>query len=240
MGILYIVPTPIGNLKDITLRAIEIFKSESLFLSEDTRVTRKLLSLLEIDYSDKKFISFFDHNEERRISSVLEILQSGQNVVLVSDAGTPLLNDPGFKLVREIRLISSDSGEPCKIKVEVLPGATSITTALVASGLPTDKFTFIGYFPRKNGKKEHFVENLIEANKLLKTTYIGFESPYRVISTLETLKKVCPRDCVVSICNDLTKLHELAITGPIDMVLSTIKNLEKIKGEFIISFHVGN
>jgi len=232
MGVLYIVPTPIGNLRDITLRAIDVLKEAKTVLSEDTRVTKKLLSLLEIDYSDKEFISFFDHNEERKIPLVIDLLTNGNDVVLVSDAGTPLLNDPGFKLVREIRKLDQD------IKIEVLPGATSITTALVASGLPTDKFTFVGYFPRKKGKKENLLKDLSKINETLKVTYIGFESPYRLISTLEIIENVYKDNCAISVCNDLTKMYEFVITGKPKDVLTQIKSKSKLKGEFIVLFHI--
>src|SRR3990167_7795815 len=142
MAKLYIVPTPIGNVKDITERAREVLSSTEIILSEDTLVTKKLLRLLDIDYSNKQFITYFEHNERKRLDDVISLLNV-HDAALVTDAGTPLLSDPGFPLVRALRSNHPD------IKIEVLPGATSITTALVSSGFPTDKFIFMGYISRR-------------------------------------------------------------------------------------------
>ena len=164
MGKLYIVSTPIGNLEDMTLRAIRILAEADLILSEDTRRTGILLKHFKIE---KPQLSYFEFNEEKRIPQVIEKLRTGLNIALVSDAGTPLISDPGFKLVRECVKLG--------IKVESIPGASAVLTALTVSSLPTDKFLFLGYLPKTQSKATRILENLKKIQELQKMTVILFE-----------------------------------------------------------------
>ena len=220
MGTLFVVSTPIGNLKDITLRAIDTLKEVDYILCEDTRITGKLLAAYDIS---KKMVTFNDFNEERMIGSVVGELEKGMNIALVSDAGTPLVSDPGFKLVRES--VSKN------IKVEVIPGATASIAALTVSGLPTDKFLFVGFLPKKDGKREKLLADTKEAIVSVKATIIIYESPFRVLKTLGQIKKVFG-DIDIVVCRELTKMHEEVLRGKI----SEITPIIKVKGEFVILF----
>lgn len=220
MGTLLIVATPIGNLKDITLRAIETLKVVDYILCEDTRVTGRLLHHLEID-KPMKMIN--DFSEEKMISQIIPDLTNGKNVALVSDAGTPLISDPGFKLVREAIRIG--------IKVESIPGPTAAISALTVSGLATDKFMFVGYLSKKDGKRKSTLVYLKKINEIVKTTFIIYESPFRVLKTLEAIKEVFG-DIEVVVCRELTKIHEEVKRGNISAVQPDLK----LKGEFVIVF----
>lgn len=220
-GSLFIVSTPIGNIKDITLRAIETLKKVDHILCEDTRVTGHLLHEYQID---KKMVAFGDFNEERMISFVIADLEKGQNIALVSDAGTPLVSDPGFKLVRELAFKN--------IKIEVIPGASGVTAALVVSGLPTDKFLFLGFLPKKDGKREKLLTDAKEAVSKVKSSVIIYESPFRVLKTLEQIKKVFG-DIDVVVCREMTKLHEEVIRQKVTDVIKHF-SLHSPKGEFVI------
>ena len=190
MGILYLVSTPIGNRADISLRALETLKKTEILLCEDTRKTKMLLEFYEI--FGPQLVSYYEPVEEAKIPQVIEWLKDGKIISLVSNAGTPLISDPGFKLVREcVRQ---------KIKVEAIPGASALLAALTISGLPTDKFTFLGFLPKKDGKKEKLL-------KEIKYTTIAYESPYRLVKTLEMLNKLMAEAEVV-ICRELTKKFE--------------------------------
>ncbi len=223
MGTLYIISTPIGNLADITLRALETLKSVDYVLCEDTRVTGQLLKRYEID---KKLTSFNDFNEASKVASVVGDLALGKNIALVSDAGTPLVSDPGFKLVRDV--ISNG------IKVESIPGPTSLITALTVSGLPPDKFTFLGYLPKQDGKRLKILEAIKENQKNLKSTTIIFESPFRILKTLESIKEVFG-DIDVVICRELTKLYEEVRREKVSQSIMHFSQT-KPKGEFVILF----
>lgn len=220
MGNLYIVSTPIGNLEDITLRALETLKKVDLVLAEDTRRSGVLLN----HYSIKKpFLSFHEHNEEERTPEVLKNLEEGKDIALISDAGTPTLADPGFKLVREcVRK---------RISVYSVPGPSSILAALVTSGLPTDSFSFIGYVPKKEGKRKAFFEKIARLADL-KTTVIFFESPYRLVRTLKELNTIFPEKEVV-IARELTKIHEEFIRGKVKDLLEKFEG-KSTKGEITI------
>src|SRR3990167_8878463 len=196
MGKLFIVATPIGNLGDITLRAIEVIKSVDYVLCEDTRVGAKLLNHFGIS---KKMVSFNDFNENQKMSDVISDLTSGKSIALVSDAGTPLISDPGYKLVRAA--ISND------IHVESIPGPSALIAALTISGLPPDKFTFLGYLPKQETKKLKILKAVKKNQENLKSTTIIFESPFRVLKTLMSIKEVFG-DIDVVICRELTKLYE--------------------------------
>ena len=228
MGSLYIVATPIGNLKDITLRAIDVLKSVDYVLCEDTRITGKLLKHFSID---KKLESFNDFNEEAKIHQVIKDLISGKNIALVSDAGTPLISDPGYKLVRSAILDL--------IKIESIPGSSSIIAAISISGLPPDKFLFIGYPSKKPGKRVKLFRQLftifeVSDDKTFKPTIILYESPYRILKTLEDIKQVFGEIDIV-ICRELTKLHEEVRREKVSRAIEHFSQI-KPKGEFVILF----
>jgi 16S rRNA (cytidine1402-2'-O)-methyltransferase len=226
MGILYIVATPIGNLQDITLRAIKTLQSVDVIACEDTRKTGILLSqIFPPDCQKPKLVSYYEQNELQRIPEVISALKDNLNIALVSDAGTPTVSDPGFKLIREC----IKEG----IKVESLPGASSVITALTASGLPTDKFLFVGYPPKKPGHRKTLFKNL--KNMPLKTTIILFEGPHHIIRTLEGLKEVFG-DIDIVICRELTKIYEEIRR---EKISETLKHFNSVnpKGEIVILLH---
>ncbi len=229
MGNLYIVATPIGNLQDITLRAIETLKNVDFVISEDTRKTGNLINIL-IGKENLKanYISYFEHNEDSKIPQVISLLTSGKNIALVSDAGTPTISDPGFKLIREC--------VKRQIKVISIPGATSLISALVSSGLPTDKFTFLGFLPEKKGNRIKLLSNLKNSLKIINSTVIIFVSPYKIIKTLEDINLTFG-DINVVIARELTKIYEDVIN---DKVLNHLRFLKKskIKGEIVLLFNL--
>lgn len=191
-GKLFLVATPIGNMDDISARALRTLAEVDYILSEDTRETLKLLNFFNIQ---KTQISYRDQNHNKVLNQIIELLESGLNIALVSDRGTPLISDPGYKLVKE--LISRG------IKIESIPGPSSIIDALVLSGLPTDKFVFLGFLPRSKSQ----IEKILKEYGELDATLILFESPFRVESLLDTAFEVLgARD--VAVCKELTKLHE--------------------------------
>ena len=196
-GKLYLVPTPIGNLEDITLRAIRILKEVDLVLAEDTRTSGNLLKHLDIQ---TKLQAFHAHNEHRALQSTIQLLQQGKNLALVSDAGTPGISDPGFLLVRECYVHN--------IAVECLPGPTAFVPAIVKSGLPSDKFVFEGFLPHKKGRKTR-IERLIQEDR----TIIFYESPYRLVKTLEQLKEAFGSERQASVSRELTKMFEETRNG---------------------------
>ncbi|MFA6918231.1 MAG: 16S rRNA (cytidine(1402)-2'-O)-methyltransferase [Candidatus Gracilibacteria bacterium] len=233
MGILYIVATPIGNLQDITLRAIKTLTSVDVIACEDTRKTGLLLQnlaskTLQGHALEKKprLVSYYEQNELQRIPEVIAAIKDGLNIALVSDAGTPTISDPGFKLVREC--IKEN------IKVESIPGASSALTALTVSGLPTDKFLFVGFPPKKPGHRKTLFENL---KKLpIKTTIILFESPHHIIRTLEGMLETFGNIDIV-ICRELTKIFEEIRREKISKSLEHFAKTAP-KGEFVILLHL--
>lgn len=225
MGNLYIVATPIGNLQDITLRAIDVLKKVDAIACEDTRKTGILLSKIIPEASRAHLVSYYEQNEAQRIPEIINALKNGLNVALVSDAGTPTISDPGFKLVREC----IKEG----IKVESIPGASSVITALTSSGLPTDKFLFVGYPPKKPGHRETFFQKLTTLP--VKTTIIFFEGPHHLLRTLEELKKTFG-DMDIVICRELTKIFEEIRREKISESLEHFGRKEP-KGEFVILLH---
>lgn len=214
---LYIVPTPIGNLEDITFRAIRILKEVDLILAEDTRTSKKLLQHYEIQTALK---SYHAHNEHASVDYILQQLQSGITIALISDAGTPGISDPGFLLTRAC--VQND------IKVECLPGATSFVPALVASGLPCDKFYFEGFLPHKKGRQTRLIY-LAE----LPYTFILFESPHRLLKCLKQLEEFCGKERMACVARELTKLHEEIKTGTVESLHAHFSE-KKIKGEIVI------
>lgn len=215
MGILYLVSTPIGNRADITLRALECLKKTEILLCEDTRKTKMLLDYYKIKVLS--LVSYYELVEEVKIPQVIEWLKIGKIVSLVSNAGTPLISDPGFKLVREcVRQ---------QIRVEAIPGASALLTAVTISGLPTDKFTFLGFLPKKEGKKEKLLQEI-------KYTTIAYESPFRLVKTLKLLEKILPEADVV-IARELTKKFEETLRGkPKELIDQLAKG--SMKGEVVL------
>jgi 16S rRNA (cytidine1402-2'-O)-methyltransferase len=217
MSKLYIVPTPIGNLKDITLRAIEVLKGVDLILAEDTRTSGKLLKHFKINTPSQ---SHHMHNEHKTVDNLIQKLQSGITIALISDAGTPAISDPGFLLTRAC--IEN------KIEVECLPGATAFVPALVNSGLPNDKFVFEGFLPVKKGRQTR-LKLLAEETR----TIIFYESPHKLIKTLTHFCEYFGDDRQVSVSRELTKLYEETIRGTMKEVLSRYTN-KPPKGEIVI------
>src|SRR5258708_10305550 len=227
MGNLYIVATPIGNLQDITFRGVETLKKVDAIACEDTRKTSFLLRALGIQRDHKDLISYYEQNEATRIPQIITFLKNGGNVALVSDAGTPAISDPGFKL-REC--IEED------IKVESIPGASSVISSLVVSGLPTDKFLFLGYPPRKPGHRIKFFENIKDSYKFIESTIIIFEAPHKLLNTLNEMKDIFG-DINVVVERELTKIHEEVRR---EKISKSIEHFQKTapKGEFVILFNL--
>ncbi len=220
MGILYIVGTPIGNMNDITFRALDVFKSVDLILVEDTRQTIKILNRYEIK---KPMVSYHKFNEKERIKSIIKRLLSGENIALVSDAGTPCVSDPGYILVKEAR----DN----KIEVIGIPGASALVTGLSISGLDSKRFSFIGFLPVNNKERKEVIEE-VHHSKI--NTYIFYESPKRIIKLIKYFKDEF-KDAKVAICSDLTKKFERVIYGQIVDVYNQIIDDDKIeKGEYTV------
>jgi 16S rRNA (cytidine1402-2'-O)-methyltransferase len=235
MGTLYLVSTPIGNLQDITLRAIRTLFEVDIIACEDTRRAGILLDTMSMPYHNlirngaskehrPRLVSYYEQNELRRIPEILSSLHGGQNVALISDAGTPAISDPGFKLIRE-----------CihqKIRVEAVPGPSSVLTALVISGLPTDKFLFVGYPPHKSGHRTKFFQNIKESQQFVKSTTILFEAPHKLLKTLSELQSVFG-DREIVLCRELTKVHEEVRRERISQGLEHFEKTHP-KGEFVI------
>jgi 16S rRNA (cytidine1402-2'-O)-methyltransferase len=217
MGKLFIVPTPIGNLEDITLRALRILQEADSIFAEDTRTTKKLLTHYNIH---KPLLSYHQHNEHQILSKYIDIISKQNITVLVSDAGTPAISDPGFLLVR--------SCIEHNIELECLPGATAFVPALVNSGFPADKFYFYGFLPHKKGRK-----TAIEKLAGIEETIILYESPFRLVKTLEEFKKVFESTRRICVCRELTKIYEENIRGTIDEVLAYF-SAKTVKGEIVI------
>jgi 16S rRNA (cytidine1402-2'-O)-methyltransferase len=214
---LYLVPTPLGNLEDITLRAIRYLKEADLIFAEDTRTSRVLLQHLGID---KKVMAHHQHNEHQSAPEVVRLIQAGNAVVLVSDAGTPGISDPGFLLVREA--LKSDCN------VECLPGPTAFVPALVISGMPCDRFHFEGFLPVKKGRQTR-----LQLLAQMEETVVLYESPHRIIKTLEQIVEFFGPDRRVSVSRELTKLHEQTIRGTATEVLAHFNTTEP-RGEMVV------
>lgn len=216
-GKLYLVPTPIGNLEDITLRAIRILKEADILLAEDTRTSAPLLKHFGIE---KKVYSHHQHNEHQSAGEVVRFMKEGKNVALISDAGTPAISDPGFFLVREAL--------KNELQVECLPGATAFVPALVNSGFPTDKFCFEGFLPIKKGRQTRY-KILAEEER----TIIFYESPHRLMKTLEEMSVYFGANRQISVSRELTKMFEETVRGTVEEV-KTYFETHPVKGEFVI------
>jgi 16S rRNA (cytidine1402-2'-O)-methyltransferase len=217
---LYLVPTPIGNLADITLRALEVLKSVDVILAEDTRTSGFLLKHYQIS---KPLQSFHIFNEHKTLAGLIQRLQQGEVMALVSDAGTPGISDPGFLLVREVLRAG--------LQVDCLPGATALIPALVKSGFPTDRFVFEGFLPHKKGRQT-LLKKLAEEER----TIVLYESPHRLVKTLEQMKEFFGDSRLVSVSRELTKMHEETFTGTVVDALTHFQKKE-VKGEIVIVIH---
>ena len=214
---LFVVPTPIGNLGDITIRAIETLKNSDLILAEDTRHAKKLL----IEYKiSTKVNSYHLNNEHKKVNDYIELMVSGQQISLITDAGTPCISDPGFLLIREA--IKND------IIITCLPGPTALIPALVMSGLPSENFIFEGFLPRKKGRKT----KLLDIAENTSTTII-YESPYRVVKTLTDFLEYFGEERQVSLSREISKIYEETFRGTVVEAIKYFSN-KKIKGEFVI------
>ena len=220
---LYIVATPIGNLKDITLRALEVLREVDGVICEDSRRTGLLLNHYQIK---KPLIVLNDYNEFKTYPQIIEKLRSGENLALVSDAGTPLVSDPGYKLVREC--ISQN------IVIDSLPGPSSVTTALTLSGLPPDKFMFLGYLPEKQSHLKKLLENLRLHPWGVKLTFVVFVSPHKLIKTLGYIKEIFG-DIEITLAHELTKIHQSVENKKISEWIAILKHP---KGEYIGLFNL--
>jgi 16S rRNA (cytidine1402-2'-O)-methyltransferase len=220
---LFVVPTPVGNLEDITLRAIRILKEVDLILAEDTRTSGKLLKHYDIQTRTESMHKF---NEHKRVAHYAEMVKSGSNIALISDAGTPSISDPGFLIVRECL----ENG----IEVECLPGATAFVPALVNSGFPSERFIFEGFLPQKKGRNKRF-EQLKDEER----TIIFYESPFRLVKTLEQLSEFFSPKHMVSVARELTKIYEENRRGTLEEVIAHY-NTHPPKGEIVIVFNPRN
>ena len=220
MSVLYIIATPIGNLEDITLRALRILKEVDLILCEDTRMTKRLLDRYQI--TDKKLITYNEKRSGVSIEKIIRLLESGKNIALVSDAGTPTISDPGARLIQEARSAG--------IHIVTIPGANAAMAALSISGLKASEFLFLGFLPHKKGRNKLFKE--IAQSK---RTVVFYESPHRILKTLKSLNENLTTYRKISIARELTKIYEEVVFGTTKEVFEYFeKNPEKVKGEFVV------
>jgi len=217
MSKLYIIPTPIGNLEDITLRAIRILKEVDLICAEDTRVTKKLLTHFGID---KPLVSYHNFNEHEITQNIISQLKIGKTIAVVSDGGTPGISDPGYLLIRE--------AVKEKIPLECLPGPVAFVPALLQSGFPVNSFVFEGFLPHKKGRSTRIKRIAAEAR-----TVILYESPFRVVKLLEELREHLDNERRISISRELTKIYEETVRGKVEELIVHFKKKEP-KGEFVI------
>ena len=223
-GILYVVATPIGNLEDITFRAVRILKEADLIVCEDTRQTPKLLDHYGIS---KPLLSYHEHNERARASQLIHELEAGKTIALVSDAGTPLIADPGYRLVESARARG--------IPVSPLPGPSAILAALSASGLPTDSFLFQGFLPAKTTQRRKLLETL----KAGGVTLVFYETPHRVLEALDDIAAILgPRPVVLA--RELTKIHEEFLSGTASEIKQVLEQRPALKGEFVLMIGKGS
>lgn len=221
MGILYIVGTPIGNLEDITLRALRVFKEVDVILCEDTRMTKRVLDRHGI--LEKHLLTYNEERSGIKVEKIVTLLNEGKKLALVTDAGTPGISDPGSYLVEQIRKASPET------KIESVPGPSALTTALSIAGVPVSDFTFLGFLPHKKGR-----ETLFKEIALSQRAMIFYESPHRILKALESLVKFAPAK-KVTICRELTKIHEEVKSGTSQELLEFFENNpEKVRGEFVV------
>jgi len=224
MSTLYIVATPIGNLEDITLRALRVLGEVDLVLAEDTRVAKKLLSHYKIE---KDIVRYDEHKHSAIEDMVIDSLREGSKIALISDAGTPTISDPGYRLVRRVLDIKKELPD---ISIESVPGPSSLTSALSLSGISADKFLFYGFMPHKKGK-----ETIMKDIALSTITTVFFESPHRLMKTLEMMKKNIDWDRTISVVREISKVYEDVVTGTIREVYEHfIAHPDEVRGEIVI------
>jgi 16S rRNA (cytidine1402-2'-O)-methyltransferase len=215
---LYVVATPIGNLGDLSTRALEILNNCDLIACEDTRTSGKLLK----HYAVKKpLISYHEHNELHQASLLAVKIEAGSSIALISDAGTPAVSDPGFRLVRECRKRN--------LTVSPIPGPSAVIAALSVSGLPSDSFTYVGFLPTKSAARKRFFESINDSSR----SQVVFESNHRILKFLENFLEILGPDRVICVARELTKLHETIFTGPASEVIESVKQ-RSTKGEFVV------
>lgn len=234
-GILQIVATPIGNIQDISLRAAKTLLTAEIIACEDTRKTGILLKEIAKLFSGytetvkPRLLSYYDQTEISRSPEIIDLLKAGKNVALVSDAGTPTISDPGFKLVRA----AIEEG----ITVKTFPGPSAVIAALSVSGLPTDRFFYVGYPPKKEGHRKEFWETLKKAGEELQTTIILYEAPHRILGTIDEMTTVFGEAQFVVMARELTKIYEETRRGTLLEMKNHFEKTEP-KGEFVILFHL--
>jgi len=217
-GVLYVVSTPIGNLEDITYRAVRILKEVTWIACEDTRTTRRLLDHYGIA---TRALSYHDHNETERAAELIERLEQGESGALVSDAGTPLLSDPGYRIVH--------AAAAAGIRIEPVPGPSALLAALVTSGLPTDQFHFGGFLPAKQGQRRRLLESMADES----ATLIFYEAPHRILETLDDIAEVLGDRPVVA-ARELTKLYEEVLRGTPAEICAALSARDSVRGEFVV------
>ena len=221
MGTLYIVATPIGNLEDLSSRAVKILREVPVVIAEDTRHTGTMLKNLGIE--NKKFIALYDEVEDQKSYEIIELLKDGSDCALVSDAGTPLVADPGYKFIQAC--IKNE------VTIVPIPGPSAVMAALVASGMPPDRFAFLGYFPQKKGKQETLLAEIKQSKeKEFIKTFVFYESPHRLLDSLSIIQESLG-DVDIVVAREMTKLHEEFFRGKISAAISHFQNP---KGEFVL------
>ena len=220
MSTLYVVATPIGNLGDISRRALEVLSSVNVIAAEDTRHTGKLLSEFSIS---SKLVALHDHNEDRSTASIIKMMEDGKSIAIVSDAGTPLISDPGYRLVNQCLSRGFD--------VVAVPGPSSVTAALSIAGMPTNRFSFEGFVPAKNVARKEFLSNL----KFETRTQVFFESPHRINETLRAMKEIMGSKREISLCRELTKAFEQVVLGTVGEISERVASGDiPSRGEFVL------
>jgi len=222
MPTLYVIGTPIGNLEDITLRALRILKEADVIVCEDTRVTQKLLKHYGI--ANKQLTTYNEQESGATAHKIIKLLEDGKNLALVSDAGTPAISDPGAMLVSKVREVLGD-----KVKIESVPGPSAVTTALSIAGVPASNFLFLGFLPHKKGRETLF-KKIAQSERMV----VFYESPHRILKALLSLQKFCPEKDI-TVAKELTKIHEEVIRGNAEEIVSFFsKNKKKLRGEFVV------
>lgn len=216
---LYLVPTPIGNLEDITLRALNILKEVDVIACEDTRNSGQLLKLLEI--KPKRLVNYHNFNESEKSDELINLIKNGKSIALISDAGSPLISDPGFKIVN----LCIDN----EITIVPLPGATAFVPALSASGMPVNNFTFLGFPPAKKGR-----QTFLKSLEKIRHTVILYESPHKIIKLIEELIEIYGKNIQICIAREISKIYEEFSRGRIEDVLNTYRKKSSIKGEIVV------
>jgi len=227
MSTLSVIATPIGNLEDITLRALDVLRRADIVLCEDTRMTKRLLDKYGITVAT---MSYHAHSKLSRVAEIISLLKEGKNIALVSDAGTPGISDPGAELIGKIRLECAAEIASGDLKVEAIPGPSALVAALSMSGVPCADFTFLGFLPHKKGRQTLFKEI-----KDSERTMVFYESPHRIMKTLETLENLGLADKKITVCRELTKIYEEVVQGSASEVQKYFENNpDKVRGEFVV------